>query len=708
MLLVSLMAIHNLRGCAADIGHAFMHSPLTSKVPIVLKLPLSVSLVNGEPAFLHLSAALNGLRDASQAWLSLLSSLILPLGLAADSREPCFFSGCLWPGGRAMVLCYVDDILLATTDEAVELAVLNAIRSRVEVKVTGHLMQDQGGSVTFIGRTLRRWPGCRQVEVFVRESYLDPCWEAYQINKGSSTYPNIANLLEQSSGSKPLTPEAYSRFRRALGKILWLAQTRQDIKFAVGLPSTQQSQPTQCTESGLRALLRYLFEDRSLVLRLPSDELTLDFLACDQDSLYARLHVFTDASHAPYRCLGRKGVSGGAMCYAGCLIRAVAKVQGVVSLSSCEAELHALQYICQESVGLNLLIARVVSSMGSQDVHVITEAHVGQSEDTRETGADNAESGITTDLITDSQSAIDLLNGQDLPRQSRHIEIRVAWMRAKMSSGSVNLRWLAGTMNPADLFTKNVNTSLLQMHRARLGFVVVQDVPQGLFQLALGTHCRRRWPADGGVRIALLEVCCAEESGLSKACHESNVPYAGVTRNMQMGRVFASAFDVVKIWRKQGHWIHVHVSTPCSSGSPLKRFQSGECEPTVADFEWEGIMRAAGKYLMLGDGRSFELPRYNHIWERYGTQQVLEKASLSHRAVVYLCRTGMVGKSGNPVGKQLQFMSTHKSFAEHLHKCFGTCECVGKHAAFNDVEWPETGFYNQKLARGIIAAMQAL
>ena len=31
-----------------------------------------------------------------------------------------------------------------------------------------------------------------------------------------------------------------------------------------------------------------------------------------------------------------------------------------------------------------------------------------------------------------------------------------------------------------------------------------------------------------------------------------------------------------------------------------------------------------------------------------------------------------------------------------------------KHAAFNDVEWPETGFYDQKLARGIIAAMQAL
>ena len=66
---------------------------------------------------------------------------------------------------------------------------------------------------------------------------------AYQIKRGSSAFPNIAVLLEEHAGSKPLSPEAYSRFRRALGKILWLAQTRQDIKFAVGLLSTQQAEP---------------------------------------------------------------------------------------------------------------------------------------------------------------------------------------------------------------------------------------------------------------------------------------------------------------------------------------------------------------------------------------------------------------------------------------------------------------------------------
>ena len=117
-----------------------------------------------------------------------------------------------------MVLCYVDDVLIISNSASVERRIIAAIQQRVPVKITGRIHQhiDGGGSITFIGRTIRRWPGSKAVEVFVR-----------------------------TAGSKPLSPEAYSRFRRALGKILWLAQKRQDIKFAVGLLSTQQAAPRQ-------------------------------------------------------------------------------------------------------------------------------------------------------------------------------------------------------------------------------------------------------------------------------------------------------------------------------------------------------------------------------------------------------------------------------------------------------------------------------
>ena len=157
------------------------------------------------------------------------------------------------------------------------------------------------------------------------------------------------------------------------------------------------------------------------MLQLPSPELNSQFLPCLEDQ-QTRHHVFADASHAPYRCLGRKGVSGGVMCYAGCLVHAVAKVQGVESRFR-RARPNCMPYnicdMCQESIGLIWLIERVLSSLEGFPVEITSQAHVfEQSEDG---GEDPENSRIVTDLLTDSQSAIDLLKGQDLPRRSRHI-----------------------------------------------------------------------------------------------------------------------------------------------------------------------------------------------------------------------------------------------------------------------------------------------
>ena len=54
---------------ALDVSHAFMHSPLGTGVHVVLKMPLSISLPSGEATYYLLEKALNGLRDASLAWL---------------------------------------------------------------------------------------------------------------------------------------------------------------------------------------------------------------------------------------------------------------------------------------------------------------------------------------------------------------------------------------------------------------------------------------------------------------------------------------------------------------------------------------------------------------------------------------------------------------------------------------------------------------
>ena len=74
-LMLILCATLNLFVRALDISHAFMHSPLEDQI-VLLRLPLSVSLCDGSVAFLKLKRALNGLRDASLAWLRLLAGTI--------------------------------------------------------------------------------------------------------------------------------------------------------------------------------------------------------------------------------------------------------------------------------------------------------------------------------------------------------------------------------------------------------------------------------------------------------------------------------------------------------------------------------------------------------------------------------------------------------------------------------------------------------
>ena len=67
--------------------------------------------------------------------------------------------------------------------------------------------------------------------------------------------------------------------------------------------------------------------------------------------------------------------------------------------------------------------------------------------------ADRSSEGLS-EILTDSQSAIALLHGEDLPRRSRHIEIRIAWLREHLRSGRIKLQWISGTDNPAGDWSK--------------------------------------------------------------------------------------------------------------------------------------------------------------------------------------------------------------------------------------------------------------
>ena len=108
-------------------------------------------------------------------------------------------------------------------------------------------------------------------------------------------------------------------------------------------------------DNALKALLRFLYNDRHLLLRLSSASKDL---TRDCEGLVSRLHIWSDASHAPYRFNKRKGISGEVIAYKNAIVRTVAKQQQATSLSSYEAELYAIQLGAQDSVGLSKFLQR--------------------------------------------------------------------------------------------------------------------------------------------------------------------------------------------------------------------------------------------------------------------------------------------------------------------------------------------------------------
>ena len=71
-------------------------------------------------------------------------------------------------------------------------------------------------------------------------------------------------------------------------------------------------------------------------------------------------------------------------------------------------------------------------------------------------------------LYSDSESSLKLLRNLDVPRKSRHLEIKLEWIKEQVNRGSLVLSFLKGTNNPSDLLTKCLGTSAFEYHRSGL------------------------------------------------------------------------------------------------------------------------------------------------------------------------------------------------------------------------------------------------
>ena len=210
------------------------------------------------------------------------------------------------------------------------------------------------------------------------------------------------------------------------------------------------------------------------------------------------------------------------------------------------------------------------------------------------------------------------------------------------------------------------------------------------------------------LQLRLLSCVAVPTLVSERACETSKIPYCGVVENVELRGTQMSVSQFISSKKSEGHWIHMHVSTPCSSGSPLKRFSPDSV--TASDLEWETIMTSVPAYFRFPvkpDSVSFELPKHNDIWKRDQTIKALSEGELVFDQDVYLCQAQYRASNGLPIGKVLRFVSNHKPFCDSLFSRFGVVCTCREHASLSDVTWSDTGYYNPTLSRAILNAAKA-
>ena len=223
--------------------------------------------------------------------------------------------------------------------------------------------------------------------------------------------------LGSSSSSSSLTVAPLSEnprvYRELVGSLLYATTcTRLDLSWAVSKLSQHLSNPEPTDWVMLKHVLKYVKGTVDQKLRYSKSSNGLNLLGYS-DSDWASSIEDRRSTTGYYFALNASGPP----------IAWKSRKQPTVALSSCEAEYMALSAATQEAIYLSKVMSYLMID-------------------------------VTPMILSDSQSALSLIQNPTNHNHTKHIDIRFHFIREKYANGVVDLRYVPRDDNVADLFTK--------------------------------------------------------------------------------------------------------------------------------------------------------------------------------------------------------------------------------------------------------------
>ena len=413
--LLTLAALMSWSVRTADVSTAFLHAEVSGEVYV--KPPQHLQRAG---QVWRLKKALYGLRSAPRSWQMHAVAVLGKLGWRRLRVDESVFVLEQDGGLCAAVVMYVDDLLAVGSDVVLD-GFYKKLEADVVLKVNHRLGTD---GENYLGMRVHKTDAGYGLDP---TQYVNKLLEDTGMGDANAAPTPCLARSQATSAPQRLGASEHRAYRRLVGQLLWLANVRRDLSYAVKELSRAVQAPTTLDAQAGRRVLRYLAGTRQLEVRIEPSR---------SGSGGLQLEAFSDSDWGGCATT-RRSTSGGIVMLQGVVMHAWSTTQPTVALSSGEAELVALAKAAQEAMWTRNLL---------QDMGMPV--------------------AVPVVLHTDSSAAKDMTT--KCASRVKHLALKYHFVKELVTEGGVQVNKVPTADNPADVLTKAVDTATMMRLRPRL------------------------------------------------------------------------------------------------------------------------------------------------------------------------------------------------------------------------------------------------
>ncbi|KAH9781841.1 hypothetical protein KPL71_008631 [Citrus sinensis] len=407
-LLLALSAYHDLELEQMDVKTAFLHGSLDEE--IFMAQPEGFIEKGSEDKVCLLKKSLYGLKQSPRQWYLKFDEFMISHGYCRSRFDNCVYFKLSSCGGGIYLLLYVDDMLIACSQKE------EIKRLKIELS-TEFEMKDLGATTKILGMQITR-DRKSKVLFLSQADYVKKVLARFNMENSKPVSTPLSAHFQLSKSLEPTTDDDFNYMRKipyssAVGSIMYaMVCTRPDLAHGVGVISRFMGNPGKGHWNAVKWVLRYLQGSAVTAIMFgKTSEASPEVVG------------FVDSDYAADKDR-RRSITGFVFTMCRGAISWKSSLQSVVALSTTEAEYIALTEAVKEAIWLRGL----VTELGFEQEVVRVSC--------------------------DSSSAIQLSKNPKFHERTKHIDVRMHFIRDEISKGVVNVVKVPTEVNPADMLTK--------------------------------------------------------------------------------------------------------------------------------------------------------------------------------------------------------------------------------------------------------------